>query len=58
LGFGIGAIISSQIAGHYRNLAAVNDNINLMFPAFVIASVCAFTGILFMLVIKRTMKNC
>jgi len=50
LGFGAGAIISSQIAGFYRN-AAIND-INLMFPAFVIASICAAAGIVLMLILK------
>jgi len=50
LGFGAGAIISSQIAGYYKNLA-VND-ISLMFPAFIIASFCAAAGIIMMLVLK------
>lgn len=50
LGFGAGAIISSQIAGYYKNIAA--DDISLMFPAFVIASCCAAAGILMMLVLK------
>ena len=51
LGFGAGAILSSQIAGYYKNLAA--DNISLMFPAFVIASCCSVAGIAMMLVIKK-----
>jgi len=51
LGFGAGAVVSSQIAGYYRNLAG--DNIDLMFPAFVIASVCAITGIILMLVLRK-----
>ena len=51
LGFGAGAILSSQIAGYYKNLAA--DNINLMLPAFIIASCCAFAGIIMMLIIKK-----
>lgn len=50
-GFGAAAIVSSLIAGHYRNLAA--NDIDLMFPAFVIASVCAVVGIVMMLVLKR-----
>jgi len=50
LGFGAGAVISSQIAGYYRNIA-VND-INLMFPAFVIASCCAVAGIGMMLILR------
>jgi len=50
LGFGAGAIISSQIAGYYKNVA--EKDIKLMFPAFVIASCCAAAGILMMLVLK------
>jgi len=50
IGFGGGAIISSQIAGYYKNIAA--DNIDLMFPAFVIASVCAAAGIVMVMVLK------
>ena len=50
LGFGAGAIISSQIAGYYKNVAA--NDINLMFPAFVIASCCAAAGIVMMLILK------
>ena len=56
LGFGIGAVISSQIAGHYKNLAAAADDINLMFPAFVIASGCALGGIVLMLVLRKMSK--
>ena len=55
LGFGSGAIISSQIAGYYKNIAATN--INLMYPAFIIASCCAAVGILMMLVLKWLAKR-
>ena len=55
LGFGSGAIISSQIAGYYKNIA-VND-INLMFPAFIIASGCAAVGIVLTLILKATSKK-
>ena len=51
LGFGAGAILSSQIAGYYRNVAA--ENINLMAPAFVIASCCAVAGIVMMFILKK-----
>ena len=54
LGFGAGAIVSSQIAGYYKNIAA--DDISLMFPAFVIASCCAAIGIVMVLVLKRITK--
>ena len=55
LGFGTGAIISSQIAGFYKNIA-VND-INLMFPAFVIASSCGALGIIMMLILKIIVRR-
>jgi len=55
LGFGAGAIISSQIAGYFRNIA-IND-INLMFPAFVIASCCAVVGVIFMVLLKVIRKK-
>jgi len=55
LGFGLGAILSSQIAGYYKNIAA--DDIGLMFPAFVIASCCAVAGIAMMLVLKTLDKR-
>ena len=51
LGFGTGAIISSQIAGYYKNIAAVD--INLMFPAFIIASCCAAAGAVMMFILKK-----
>jgi len=50
VGFGIGAILSSNIAGHYKNLAATD--INLMFPAFVIASVAAVVAIISIALIR------
>jgi OFA family oxalate/formate antiporter-like MFS transporter len=55
LGFGIGAIIASQIAGYYKNIAA--NDIRLMFPAFVIASCCAVVGIVLMLILKAMTKR-
>jgi OFA family oxalate/formate antiporter-like MFS transporter len=55
LGFGAGAIISSQIAGYFRNVA-IND-INLMFPAFVIASCCAVLGIVLITILKAIRKK-
>jgi OFA family oxalate/formate antiporter-like MFS transporter len=54
LGFGIGAIISSQIAGHFKNIAEYD--ISLMFPAFVIASCCAAAGIIMMFILKSVTK--
>jgi len=55
LGFGSGAIISSQIAGYYKNIAATD--INLMYPAFIIASCCAAVGIALMFILKWLSKR-
>ncbi|MDR0324762.1 MAG: OFA family MFS transporter [Oscillospiraceae bacterium] len=57
LGFGTGAVISSQVAGSYRNVAAEADDISLMFPAFVIASCCAAAGMAIMLILKGMSKR-
>ena len=54
LGFGAGAIISSQIAGYYKNIAS--SDISLMFPAFVIASCCAVAGVVMMVILKKISK--
>lgn len=54
VGFGLGAVISSYIAGYYKNIAA--QDINLMFPAFVIASIAAVVGILLILIAKKPKK--
>jgi len=55
LGFGVGAIISSQIAGHFRNVA--RDDISLMFPAFVIGSCCAAAGAVIMIFLKVSARG-
>jgi len=55
LGFGAGAVISSQIAGYFKNIAA--HDINLMFPAFVIASCCAVAGIVLITILKVIRKR-
>ena len=57
LGFGAGAVISSQVAGYYRNVAEAGNDINLMFPAFVIASACAAAGIVMMFVLRKMSKS-
>jgi len=56
LGFGVGAIAAGQISGYFNNLVDRYDDINRMFPAFVIASVCALTGIVLMLMLKWRRK--
>lgn len=55
VGFGVGAVVSSYIAGYYKNIASAD--INLMFPAFVIASVAAVIAILSTLMIKPVNKE-
>ncbi|MEA4816067.1 MAG: MFS transporter [Lachnospiraceae bacterium] len=50
LGFGIGAVVSSYIAGYYKNIAS--KDISLMFPAFMIAAGCACAAIVLMLLLK------
>ena len=55
LGFGAGAVVSSYIAGYYKNLAA--QDISLMFPAFIIASCCAGAGVVLMLLLKVPAKK-
>lgn len=50
IGFGIGAVASSVIAGIYKDIA--KDDINLMFPAFVIASLAAAVAIIMVFFIK------
>jgi OFA family oxalate/formate antiporter-like MFS transporter len=51
IGFGVGAVVSSYIAGYYKNIA-VND-ISLMTPAFVIAAIAAVAGIAIILMLKK-----
>ncbi len=51
IGFGIGAVLSSYIAGYFKNIAA--NDINLMFPAFLIASIAAVVGIVLISFIKK-----
>lgn len=55
IGFGIGAVLSSYIAGHYKNIAS--ENIDLMTPAFIIAAVCAAIGIILMMALKVNPQN-
>ena len=57
LGFGAGAIISSQIAGVYREAANQAGDIGKMYPAFIIASICAAAGIIMMVGLKFLAKR-
>ncbi|NLZ25273.1 MAG: OFA family MFS transporter, partial [Clostridiales bacterium] len=55
LGFGVGAVVSSFIAGHYKNVAA--QDINLMFPAFIIAAAAAAAALILIAVLKPLKKS-
>ena len=55
VGFGLGAVNSSYIAGYFKNIAA--QDINLMFPAFMIASIAAIIGIILILIVKKPNKE-
>lgn len=55
LGFSIGAVVSSYIAGYYKNIA--ETDISLMFPAFIIAAACAGVGVVLMLLLKTDVKE-
>ncbi|MFA5449130.1 MAG: OFA family MFS transporter [Clostridia bacterium] len=50
IGFGAGGVISSYIAGHFKNLAA--DDIGKMFPAFLIAAIAAIAGVVLIAFLK------
>lgn len=54
LGFGAGAVLASQIAGYYKNLAATD--IALMYPAFTIAAICSSVALALMVVLKLSLK--
>jgi len=55
LGFGIGAVVSSYVAGYFKNIAATD--INLMFPAFVIASGAALLAIVSIALIRPIKRD-
>lgn len=56
LGFGIGAVASSYLGGYFVNRATAADpavlDINILFTAFVIASVASAVGAVIMLITK------
>ena len=55
LGFGVGAVVSSYIAGYFKDLAKAD--ISKMFPAFIIASAAAAVGILLIAFLKPVKKK-
>jgi MFS transporter, OFA family, oxalate/formate antiporter len=68
LGFGIGAIASSYIAGYFKNLATIKEvvdgatkvvgtDLTKMQPAFIIASAAAIAGLILMALLKPPVKR-
>jgi MFS transporter, OFA family, oxalate/formate antiporter len=68
LGFGIGAIASSYIAGYFKNLANIKEvvdgvtkvvgtDLRKMQPAFIIASAAAVAGLVLMAVLKPPVRK-
>ncbi len=55
VGFGIAALISSNIGGYYKNIAA--DDIDKMFPAFAIAAACSLVAVFLILVLAKKQKE-
>lgn len=52
LGFGVGAVVSSYIAGYFRDVAQAAGDINRMFPAFIIASSAALVAVALIFFLK------
>ncbi len=55
VGFGIAALVSSNLGGYYKNIAA--NNIDKMFPAFAIASACSLVAVFLILVLSKKQKT-
>ena len=54
-GFGIGAVVASQLGGFFQNRARYD--ISLMSPAFAIAAGCAFAGFWLLVALKMLNKR-
>lgn len=52
MGFGVGAIISSQVAGHFANVSQYYDDISRLSPAFITAATFAGLGIIIMVILR------
>lgn len=51
-GFGVGAVASAYIAGYYKDISNAAGDINLMMPAFIIASAASLIGAILMFLLK------
>ena len=56
LGFGGGAIVATQVGGHFANIADLYG-ISAMTPAFIIAATCAGVGVVLMFILKGLAKK-
>ena len=56
LGFGGGAIVATQVAGHFANIADLYG-IEHMVPAFIIAACCAAAGAVMIFVLRLMAKK-
>ena len=55
MGLGVGSVLSSQIAGYFKNIAV--QDIRLMSPAFMIAALCAVAAIVLMLLLRKRVNK-
>ncbi len=57
LGFGAGGVISSFVAGYFKDIAA--NDISLMFPAFIISAAASAVAVILIALVKPPIiKNC
>lgn len=52
LGFGVGAVLASNVGGYFKDVAVAAKDPSKMFPAFVIGAVCAVIGLVIMFFLK------
>ncbi len=57
VGFGIGAILSSTIAGTFKDLASASGDFSDMIPAFIIAGCAAFVALILIAIIQHKPKQ-
>jgi len=57
IGFGVGAILASQIAGHFANIAQYYDDISRLSPAFMFAAAFAALAIGILIILRLLDKK-
>jgi len=57
IGFGIASVLATQIAGHFRNIAARTGNIEDMIPAFLIAAAFSLGAIALIWILRIVDKR-